>query len=194
MGTNDGWPAEVNRDLLGRMQGFAFRPIVRVARCRPKGLWVSSFRGVKVHMYSVAAVAWNRRGDVRLGVITRCGQYLHNAISATHPDDENLCDRCLFAEAGGGAAVYQFINAADEVIYVGVSINPINRLTGHMTMSQSTWWSEVASSRIEFFTSELAARREERRLIAELRPKHNIDGNPDRKSARGRRLSVSHVA
>jgi hypothetical protein len=115
-------------------------------------------------------------------------------FSSMHPDDENLCDRCLFAEADGGAAVYRFLNAHDEVIYVGVSVNPINRLTGHVTVSQSFWWPEVTSSQIEFFTAELDARREERRLIAELRPKHNIEGNPDRKPAQKRRLAAAATA
>lgn len=184
------WPLDVYRQMLDALAGVRSAADLRTAACRPKGVWTSSRqrRGVKTHMVSSAIMAWNRGGNVRLGVMTRCGTFMDNAFTDLQPIPGTLCDHCLLAEPAGGHAVYMFLNADGEVIYVGFSSNPSGRMDAHRT--QSKWWPEVASARLTPYPDELSARRAERQAIEDLRPKHNIDGNPDRRPARRRKFAA----
>lgn len=69
------------------------------------------------------------------------------------------------------SAVYQHLNANGEILYIGVSINPMARFGRHR--SCSPWAHQVASVSIEWFDSQAEAYAEERRLVAIHQPPMN---------------------
>lgn len=67
--------------------------------------------------------------------------------------------------------VYRLYNAADELIYVGITGNPEQRFKYHWR--HQPWWDEVRRSKFTVFPTEVAARQAERALIESVLPREN---------------------
>lgn len=72
-------------------------------------------------------------------------------------------------------AVYIMRDNDDTVIYVGISVQPLSRLTHH---ERSAWFTQVATIRLEHFSSHQDALNRERDLIRQHTPTHNTMLNP----------------
>lgn len=70
------------------------------------------------------------------------------------------------------AALYRHFNIDGELLYVGISVSSLVRLTKHR--NESSWFGEIAVVKIEHFPSRPAALRAEAKAIREERPKHNL--------------------
>lgn len=68
--------------------------------------------------------------------------------------------------------LYRLYNAAHEIIYVGVTMTPIQRRFKEHSKSKS-WWSEVQYATIEYFDDKIAALRVERELCWQNCPAYN---------------------
>jgi hypothetical protein len=75
------------------------------------------------------------------------------------------------------ASVYRFFSPAGELLYVGFSGNPKNRIASHKTQSQ--WWGECdpEATTVHDFSTQIEALVEETRAINEELPKHNKQKN-----------------
>jgi hypothetical protein len=69
-------------------------------------------------------------------------------------------------------AVYRFYDARDNLLYVGVAVNPKSRWYGHR--DDKPWWPEVTTRTIEWFDDRRAAERAEFEAIQKERPRYNI--------------------
>jgi hypothetical protein len=67
--------------------------------------------------------------------------------------------------------VYRAYDRDGCLLYVGVSLNPLGRMSAHK--ASSGWWSQVARIDIEHLPNRAAALAREARLIALLLPEHN---------------------
>lgn len=86
------------------------------------------------------------------------------------------------------ATVYRCLNAAGEVIYVGVTSGLNARLGRHKKVSP--WWSEVDVVRYGPFLPRPEAEDMETELIDLIQPKHNTNGrNGVPNNVRGSRTS-----
>lgn len=85
------------------------------------------------------------------------------------------------------AVVYRFYSATPELLYVGVSANFGQRLTGHN--SRAPWFSDTRTVTIEHFATAQDAKAAEREAIVTERPLHNINLAPAavKKAHRARR-------
>jgi predicted GIY-YIG superfamily endonuclease len=85
--------------------------------------------------------------------------------------------------------VYVIRNAGNHAIYVGLSGDPMMRLRRHATRP---WADQIASMEVIPCGATEEAALLERRLIAELRPTHNVMANPDapRRSRGTRQMQV----
>lgn len=74
--------------------------------------------------------------------------------------------------------VYKHYSASGEVLYIGVSKDPLLRTCNHL--QTATWFDQVARIELEKFEDRDSALAAEGRLILELRPAHNrlaiVDG------------------
>lgn len=70
-------------------------------------------------------------------------------------------------------SVYVHLAADGTVLYVGISLDAIQRTAAHRN---GGWWEQVASIRIERLPDRAAALAREAELIAELKPIYNRDG------------------
>jgi hypothetical protein len=70
--------------------------------------------------------------------------------------------------------VYVHLDAANTVLYVGISLTLAERTSYHR--ANSGWWQQVATIRIEHLSSRAAALAREAELIIELKPLHNRAG------------------
>jgi len=68
--------------------------------------------------------------------------------------------------------LYRHFNAAGELLYVGISLNPFARLNGHAHMSH--WSDDIVRIEIERHPSRDAAEAAERAAIAAEKPRHNF--------------------
>ncbi len=73
-------------------------------------------------------------------------------------------------------AVYLLFDVADELIYVGMTVNLDMRFGTHAVTKP--WWPEVARREIEWYETRPAAERREASLIAKHHPRHNTIGTP----------------
>lgn len=69
--------------------------------------------------------------------------------------------------------VYRFYDAADRLLYVGLTLNLKQRLSAHR---RRAWWPEVTRQRIEWFEGRREAKAAERAALASEAPIHNITG------------------
>lgn len=68
--------------------------------------------------------------------------------------------------------VYLLYDAADVLLYVGISCQPSLRLQAHR--NESVWWSQVATATLHHTRDRAAALELERRWIEELKPLYNV--------------------
>jgi len=68
-------------------------------------------------------------------------------------------------------AVYRLFDRDANLLYVGLSANPLGRLANHASGQQ--WRFEVAGVHLVWFDNWIDAAREEQRLIREEKPRHN---------------------
>jgi len=67
-------------------------------------------------------------------------------------------------------ALYRHFNAAGELLYVGISLSAINRLSQHKS---SGWSGEIIKVEIEHFESRMLAKDAEEKAIKLEKPKYN---------------------
>ena len=70
------------------------------------------------------------------------------------------------------AALYRHFNADGELLYAGISVSSLVRLTKHRNTSE--WFGEIAVVKIEHFPSRKEALIAEARAVREEKPKHNL--------------------
>lgn len=74
-------------------------------------------------------------------------------------------------------AVYCLFATDGELLYVGASHDPENRIAAHKT---KPWWPDVATTTVEWHPDRLTALGQEARTIADQVPVHNVRRpNPD---------------
>lgn len=83
------------------------------------------------------------------------------------------------------SSVYRIFNAADEVIYLGMSYTPEVRVRLH---HHKDWGSEIARWDADWHPNREAAKQAEERLIKELWPRYNVVHTPEH-----RMRSVLHM-
>lgn len=71
--------------------------------------------------------------------------------------------------------LYRFWDADEQLLYVGITLNPGHRWTSHR--NDKPWWSEVATITIETHPDRRAVLEAERRAIVAERPRYNIVHN-----------------
>jgi hypothetical protein len=72
-------------------------------------------------------------------------------------------------------ALYRHFSSDGDLLYVGVSCNPIQRLSQHI--AKSDWWNEIATVTIEKFETRALARAAEVEAIRSERPMLNCHEN-----------------
>lgn len=72
--------------------------------------------------------------------------------------------------------LYRFYNAADRILYVGISWHPAARFKQHA--DTKAWWPEVESYELEWHPDRPTAEGVETRLIRKLRPPYNRTDMP----------------
>lgn len=82
--------------------------------------------------------------------------------------------RDAIGEVVGNHALYRWFNDSGELLYVGIT-NDVGRRTDEH--AEKEWWSQVASSQVEWFPSRKAALDAEKRAIIAERPLFNVQHN-----------------
>lgn len=72
----------------------------------------------------------------------------------------------------GRTALYRHFDSAGVLLYVGISLGPVNRLQQHKR--RSGWFSQIARVDVEWFDSRAAALKAEATAIFQENPLHNI--------------------
>jgi predicted GIY-YIG superfamily endonuclease len=70
------------------------------------------------------------------------------------------------------AAVYEVRNLDEELLYVGYTASPNDRMRGHK--NNSAWWNQDLSIRFHWFPTVRRARAVERLVIEIARPPFNV--------------------
>jgi predicted GIY-YIG superfamily endonuclease len=73
-------------------------------------------------------------------------------------------------------AVYRFYDAADRLLYVGMTENPAVRFTSHESLKP--WWPDVARQTINWYDTREEADAVETEAIRTERAVHNVAGSP----------------
>jgi len=89
-------------------------------------------------------------------------------------------------------ALYRFFNAADELLYVGITGDPRARWAQHA--AEKPWWPDVARHTVQWLPSRKAALDAEAAAIAAEAPLHNVSGTPRHKAASLTFRSQQHEA
>lgn len=76
---------------------------------------------------------------------------------------------------GDEVAVYRLFNDAGQLLYVGISKDPMNRWQEHRG---NYWWHDVASYEVRWFPTRAEARAEEKLAMASEAALHNIHSAP----------------
>lgn len=74
--------------------------------------------------------------------------------------------------------LYRLYNAADELLYVGIAGNPGRRFEQHR--KDKPWWGDVATTRLQHFSTREEAMAAELEAIRTENPTHNIVGRGSR--------------
>lgn len=69
-------------------------------------------------------------------------------------------------------ALYRFFDEAGDLLYVGISLNPLERWNQHRL--DKPWWGEVRTATIEVHDSREAVEEAERAAIRREHPRYNI--------------------
>lgn len=72
-------------------------------------------------------------------------------------------------------ALYRYYNLKDELIYVGISNNPVNRASEHKR--EKTWFTEIRRITVDWFDRRESALEAEKTAIQKYSPKYNIVHN-----------------
>jgi hypothetical protein len=72
--------------------------------------------------------------------------------------------------------VYRFFAESGELLYVGVTSNPVARFRAHEI--QKSWWSEVADTTLEEYPTRQDALTAEQRAICAEMPRYNVIHKP----------------
>ncbi len=72
-------------------------------------------------------------------------------------------------------ALYRFFGSADQLLYIGITLNPASRFTQHR--HDKPWWAEVARITLEPYPTREAVIAAERRAIGNEQPIHNVIHN-----------------
>jgi predicted GIY-YIG superfamily endonuclease len=91
-------------------------------------------------------------------------------VSTTVPIDVSL-DGLDEVSESGRTGLYRLYNAADEVIYIGISDDPVARMKQHA--ADKDWWPEVTRKTLVWYSSRTAAETAETIAIGLEQPKHN---------------------
>jgi excinuclease UvrABC nuclease subunit len=81
------------------------------------------------------------------------------------------------SQKGGPTCLYFIKSASNEIIYIGISMNPMKRSRDHAKNQQ--WRMEIANISVHWFDTRWEAEEAEIFLIKHYRPKHNVDHNDD---------------
>lgn len=76
------------------------------------------------------------------------------------------------SEAAGRTALYRLYDADDQLLYVGISLNPASRWTQHA--NDKSWWQDIARTDVEWLPSREEALGAEVRSIQTEQPLHNV--------------------
>ncbi|MCX4703894.1 hypothetical protein [Streptomyces sp. NBC_01373] len=79
-------------------------------------------------------------------------------------------------KASGDTAVYWLRGQADELLYVGMSRNPMNRWSWHA--DTHVWWPKVVAFEVRWFGSREAAAEAELKAIKDGAALHNVHSTP----------------
>ncbi|MFE9736135.1 GIY-YIG nuclease family protein [Streptomyces sp. NPDC005863] len=69
-------------------------------------------------------------------------------------------------------AIYRLYDATDDLLYVGISINPDARFRAHRI--DKPWWLDVEAVQIDWLDSRLAAEQAETEAISTESPRYNL--------------------
>lgn len=72
-------------------------------------------------------------------------------------------------------ALYRFYDNTDELLYVGITLDPGKRFKQHST--QKAWWSDVADITLQKFDSRIEVLAAEREAIKTESPRYNVIHN-----------------
>lgn len=75
---------------------------------------------------------------------------------------------------GDEVAVYRLFGSAGELLYVGISKDPLSRWWEHL--NSRPWWPRVEEFELAWYPSRAEARSVEREAIASEYPVHNARG------------------
>lgn len=75
-------------------------------------------------------------------------------------------------------ALYRFFDCNDDLLYVGISLSPLNRWAQHK--ADKPWIEDVASTTIDWHDTRAEALEAERRAIIEEHPLYNVTHNTGR--------------
>ena len=73
--------------------------------------------------------------------------------------------------------LYRHFNKEGQLLYVGISLSAINRLTQHQ--KKASWFEEIVTMTMEPFLSKDDSLAAEKRAIKEEKPKYNITHNKE---------------
>lgn len=96
-----------------------------------------------------------------------------------------------YAETGP-IALYRMFSASGELLYIGQSINPAQRLCLHRNDADKNWLIDVVRMDLEWFSTRAAAKSAEAAAILAESPLHNVDHHPEQ-TARRRARRVSRM-
>lgn len=75
-------------------------------------------------------------------------------------------------DQAGTTAVYRLYDSSDRLLYVGIASDPLRRWGQHA--KQTTWWSSVTATRLEWFETRKAAELAEKEAIQQEEPRFNL--------------------
>lgn len=78
-------------------------------------------------------------------------------------------------------ALYRFYDAADRLLYVGITGDPADRWARHA--AEKPWWPDVARHSVEWLPSREVALAAEAAAIVAEGPLHNVAGTPRQRAA-----------
>lgn len=162
-----------------------YGPDLPVTKARPRGCWVisSKIARPRLHLVDRAVAAW-KNGRPYYGASGKCGiQLMHPVFPIEPPDYAELCDQCVLRDIQPLPVVYRFFDASGQLLYIGCTVNFLNRIVNHTSHSRyaDSWWPLVARfESVEFRTLNEALNAEELAIRIE-RPLFNT-------KHRGRRL------
>lgn len=137
-----------------------------------KSAFVAASLGRKLHRPGRAETLWVDGRYVGVTVKTVCHAWLVNHLSLeSDPETFDYCDACLI-EAWPGPCVYRLFDDEGGLLYVGCTINLLNRVLAHLG---GPWGSLIASHSFEVFPDQLSALLAERVAILNERPEFNKD-------------------